>query len=83
MNEYPLSPKSTIPELIEVLRHLREDALEAAKKPALSHAQYPSEERRAKAMFYIGHAELLGRLLWALDGTAVDEGSDVPMVYIN
>jgi hypothetical protein len=82
MNEYPLSPKSTMPELIEVLKQLHKDALSKAEPLAMRYTQHGEESKRADAMHYIGQADILKSLLWALDGTAIDNGFDNPTVEI-
>lgn len=81
--EYPLSPKSSLLELCNVLEHLRDDARDKAVPFAMYHAEHISEEKRAQAMYYMGQMRLCDQILWAAGGIAEKDGIENPTVCID
>jgi len=82
MSEHFLSKESTRMDLLNVLEHLRDDARDKAIGHAMFHTQHIDNSRRAEAMYYMGQIDLIGTLLWALDGTAEKDGVENPTVSI-
>jgi len=72
--EYNLPPNISIANLIEVMRHLKDDAGDKFSPLAKSYTLYGSPDDKAKALFYAGQVELLSSMLWALSGVAEEDG---------
>ena len=80
--EHFLSKDSTRMDLLNVLEHLRDDARDLAMPLAMHHTQYVDHQQRAQAMYHMGQIDLIGKLLWAMDGTAERDGVGHPTVQI-
>lgn len=76
MPKYKLTPRSTVPEIVDVMKKLRDEA------------KCESETHAAKAFFgadktdayvaheYEGKREMLSSLIWALGGMAEEDGCE-------
>ena len=74
--EYLLGKKASNDAILLALKGLQQDALELATKEALVFTQFDDKNDKAKAMYYLGQKDILSALLWALDGTAEDDGCE-------
>ena len=79
--EYNLHPDISKADFLNLLEHLKDDATAEFRPHAKDYALHDCPKNKAMALFYAGQMSLLTNMLWALSGTAQEEGC-IPTISI-
>lgn len=78
--DYPIGPDSSIADLVKVLNKIKDDAIYEASpiaiRVATSGHHDEIKDKRDDVLWLMAQAEFIKSLLWALDGTAVEDGCE-------
>ena len=82
MRDFNMPPDISKADFLNTLEHLKDDANDESTRYARLFTRFGDPENKAKAMFYFGQVDLLVKFIWALSGTAEDEGV-APIIQIS
>ena len=74
--DYALPPDISRMNFLNLLEHLKDDANDHFTSLACSYTLRESTVDKSKAMFYAGQMDLLSSIIWAMSGTAENDGCD-------